>query len=100
MANQWKTIKSPFLYWFSVRKLLIISRGPKCRSAFSRTCLSGVCERGKTLKEGSANYLYRHPEVPRNVLRGAAKYFHILFVRSQSLFIPLNYHRLENPEKR
>ena len=45
-----KTSKSPFLYGLPMSKLLVISRGPKWRPKFSRTCLYSVCERGKDLK--------------------------------------------------
>ena len=39
--------RSPFLYILSMGKLLVISRGPKWRLSFSRTCLYSVCEREK-----------------------------------------------------
>ena len=51
------------------------------------------------INQPTAN-LNRHPGVPWGVIRSAAKYFHILFVRSQSLSIPRDQHRLQNPEKR
>ena len=47
------TLQSPFLYGISMEKLLAISRGPKWRPSFSRTCLYSVCERGKTLQSQS-----------------------------------------------
>ena len=42
-----KTLKSPFLHKLPMSKLLEISRRPKWRPRFSRTCLYSVCEREK-----------------------------------------------------
>ena len=40
-----KTLKSPFVYELPISKLLVVSRGPKWRPRFSRTCLYSACER-------------------------------------------------------
>ena len=41
------SLKSPFLYGLPMGKLLVVSRGPKWRSSFSRACLYSVCECGR-----------------------------------------------------
>ena len=45
-----KSLKSQFLYKLPTRNLLVISREPKWRQSYSRTCLYSVYEHGQGSK--------------------------------------------------